>query len=376
MTDLQFTRNIWLKIRACCAIVRSDQKGERRPRPRKRRGLGFLWGENNDGAPLALVGSASFKPRNRLLAALPHEVLSSLRPHLKPVSLPRGRVLCEADEPLRRIYFVEAGAVSLVTVFEDGTTPEMATVGREGMVGIGALLGGEHALARYVVPVAGFALAMETSRFQGALRESPELRAACEAYAQAFVGHLLQNVACNAAHSVEQWCARWLLTCHDQAEHDTVELTQECLAEMLGVPDSTWTAVVGSLQQAGLIDYRRGAINVLDRLGLEAAACECYRIIRDGYERSLVCASVDAAYETAEGRLMMRLSSKALAETEGLASADTSPWIGGSLSGEGLAPGGTERTTPSRSCEPTLLCVEISATPQFLPLHFPTLLSI
>jgi CRP-like cAMP-binding protein len=87
---------------------------------------------------------------------------------------------------------------------------------------------------------------------------------------------------------VEQWCARWLLMCHDQAEHDTVELTQECLAEMLGVPDSTWTAVVGSLQQAGLIDYRRGAINVLDRLGLEAAACECYRIIRDGYERSLV----------------------------------------------------------------------------------------
>jgi CRP-like cAMP-binding protein len=237
---------------------------------------------------LALGGSASLKPRNRLLAALPHEVLSSLRLHLKPVSLPRGRVLCDAEEPLKRIYFVEAGVVSLVSVFEDGTTPEMATVGREGMVGIGALLGGEHALARYVVPVAGFALAMETSRFQGALRKSPELRAACEAYAQAFVGHLLQNIACNAAHTVEQRCARWLLTCHDQAEHDTFELTQEYLADMLDVRRSTWTAVVGSLQQAGLIDDRRGAINVLDRLGLEAAACECYRIVRDGYERSLV----------------------------------------------------------------------------------------
>jgi CRP-like cAMP-binding protein len=240
---------------------------------------------------LALVDSAGFKPRNRLLAALPHEVLSSLRPHLEFVSLPRGRVLCDAEEPLKRVHFVEAGLVSLVTVFEDGTTPEMATVGREGMVDIGALLGGAHALGRHVVPVPGCALAMEASRFQGALRESPDLRAACEAYAQAFVGHLLQNIACNAAHSVEQWCARWLLMCHDQAEHDTLELTQECLAEMLGVHRSTVTAVVGSLQQAGLIDYRRGAINVLDRRGLEAAACECYRIIRDGYyERSSVSA--------------------------------------------------------------------------------------
>jgi CRP-like cAMP-binding protein len=237
---------------------------------------------------LALADSARFKPRNGVLAALPHEVLSSLQPHLKPVSLPRERVLCEADEPLQRVYFVEAGLVSLVSLFEDGTTPEMATVGREGMVGIGALLGGEHALGRYVVPVAGFALAIEASRFHGALRERPALRAACEGYAQAFLRHLLQNIACNAVHRVEQRCARWLLTCHDQAEHDAFELTQEYLADMLGVRRSTVTVVAYSLQQAGLIHYRRGAINVLDRPGLEAAACECYRIIRDGYARSLV----------------------------------------------------------------------------------------
>ena len=123
----------------------------------------------------ALLGSASFTPRNRLLAALPHDVLSSLRPHLKPVSLPRGRVLCEADEPLERAYFVEVGAVSLVTVFENGTTAEMATVGREGMVGIGILLGGGHALGRYVVPVSGFAYAIETSRLRSALRVNLEL---------------------------------------------------------------------------------------------------------------------------------------------------------------------------------------------------------
>jgi CRP-like cAMP-binding protein len=157
---------------------------------------------------LALAGSATLNPRNRLLAALPHEVLSSLRPHLKRVSLPRGRVLCDAEEPLKRVYFVEAGIVSMVSVFEDGTTPEMARVGREGMVDIGVFLGGEHALGRYVVPVPGCALAMEASRFQGALRESPELRAACEVYAQVLVRRVLQNIACSAAHDAEQWCAR------------------------------------------------------------------------------------------------------------------------------------------------------------------------
>jgi CRP-like cAMP-binding protein len=234
---------------------------------------------------LALLDSARFKPRNRLLAALPYEVLSSLRPHLKPVSLPRGKVLCEADEPLTRVFFLEAGAVSLVTVFEDGTTAEMATVGREGVVGIGTLLGGEYALGCYVVPVSGFALAIEAGRFQSAVRLSPELRATCETYAQAFLAHLLRNVACNAAHKVEQRCARWLLMCGDQAENDSFELTQEYLAEMLGVRRSTVTVVASGLQEAGLIHYRRGAITILDRRGLEGSACECYRIVRSRYER-------------------------------------------------------------------------------------------
>ena len=238
----------------------------------------------------ALLSSASCKPRNRLLAALPHDVLSTLRPHLKPVSLPRGRVLCEAEEPLGRAYFVEVGAVSLVTVFEDGTTAEMATVGCEGMVGIGILLGGMHALGRYVVPVSGFAHAIDASRLRSALRVSPELRAACETYAQAFIAHLLQNIACNAAHRAEQRCARWLLMCADRTEADTFELTQEYLAEMLGVRRSTVTVVAGTLQQAGLIHYRRGVITILDRRGLEATVCECYRVIREGYERSLVLA--------------------------------------------------------------------------------------
>jgi CRP-like cAMP-binding protein len=253
--------------------------------PKEGRGLGPLGGKMLERT-LALVDGARFlKPGNRLLAALPHEALLSLRPHLKPASLPRGRVLSEADEPLRRVYFVEAGAVSLVAVFEDGTTAEMATVGREGMVGIATLLGGDTALGRYVVSVPGLALAIDASRFQSELGVSPELRATCEAYAQAFVAHLLQNVACNAAHTVEQRCARWLLMCADQTVDDAFELTQEYLAEMLGVRRSTVTVVARTLQQSGLISYRRGAITVLDHQGLESAACECHRTVRDGYER-------------------------------------------------------------------------------------------
>lgn len=228
-------------------------------------------------------------PRNGLLAALPQEILSSLRPHLKPVYLPRGKVLCDFDEALKRVYFVEAGIVSLVTVFEDGATAETATVGREGVVDVATLLlGGEHALGRYVVPVPSFALAIDASRLQGTLQDSPKLRAACEAYAQAFVAHLLQKVACNAAHTAEQRCACWLLICDDAAEQDTFKLTQEDLAELLGVRRSTVTVIAGALQQAGRIHYRRGAIKVLDRPGLEAAACECYRIVREGYQRLLV----------------------------------------------------------------------------------------
>jgi CRP-like cAMP-binding protein len=234
---------------------------------------------------LAPAGGARLSPRNRLLAALPFRVLLSLESSLKPVSLPRGRVLCEADEPLRWVYFVEAGAVSLVSIFEDGSTAEMATLGREGVLGISVFLGGELALGRYVVSVPGLALALEASQFRKVMRQNPEFCRGCEVYAQAFVADLLQNVACNAVHRVEQRCARWLLMWGDHTGEDTFEITQEYLADLLGVRPSTVTIVAGALQDAGLIRYRRGAITLLDRQKLEAAACECYRIVRDRYEQ-------------------------------------------------------------------------------------------
>jgi CRP-like cAMP-binding protein len=233
------------------------------------------------------VGRAGSAPRNRILAALPREVLANLLPYLKPEFLPRGRVLCDVDEALRHVYFVERGLVSMVAVFADRTTAEMATVGREGLVGIGNILGGEHALARYVVPMPAQALAIEASQFRGALRQSPELRATCNAYAHAFLGEALQTAACNSVHMVEERCARWLLMSHDRSDGDTLALTQEYLADMLGVCRSTVTLAAGALQRAGLIRYRRGAITVLDRPGLEAASCECYHVIREQYERLL-----------------------------------------------------------------------------------------
>ena len=228
------------------------------------------------------------EPRNRLLAALPGEDLQSLQAHLEAAPLASGRVLFEVDEPLMRVYFVETGVVSLLAAFENRVAIGAATVGREGAVGLGSLLlGGDTALGRYQVLVPGSALTMEIPAFRRTLHQSPKLRMACEASTRALLVQVLQAAPCSRLHTVEQRCARWLLTCADRTEDETFELALECLADMLAVPDSTWTAVGGSLQRAGLSNYRRGAIEVLDRLGLEAASCECYRMVRDHCERLL-----------------------------------------------------------------------------------------
>ena len=230
---------------------------------------------------------ARFRPRNKLLASLPYDDLLTLLPDFEPVPLVRGSVLFAADEPLMRVYFVETGVVSLVAVFEDCTTSEMAMVGREGVVGLGTLLGGDSAFGQCVVRSPGLALAVEVARFQRVTQKSPSLRAACEAYARAFLREALQSAACNSVHMVEERCARWLLMSQDRSDGEMLSLTQEYLAEMLGVCRSTVTVAAGGLQRAGLIRYHRGAIRILDRLGLERVSCECYRVIRSQYERLL-----------------------------------------------------------------------------------------
>jgi CRP-like cAMP-binding protein len=236
----------------------------------------------------APTDSKGFEPHNRLLAALSGGDLQSLQPHIEAVPLARGSVLFEVGEPLTRVCFVESGVVSLLTASYNRVPVGVGPVGREGAVGVGSLLlGGDTALGRYRVLVPGSALTMKVPAFRRALGQRPKLRMACEAGTRARLVQLLQAVPCTKLHTVEQRCARWLLMCADRTEDDTFELTQECFAEMLGVPDSTWTSVVVSLQQGGLIHYRRETITVLDRRGLEAAACECYRIVRDRCERLL-----------------------------------------------------------------------------------------
>ena len=228
------------------------------------------------------------QPRNRLLAVLPDDALLTVRPHLQTVSFTQGHVLVDANAPMTRIYFVESSVVALLTVFDNDAAVGVATVGREGVVGVATLLlGGEAALGRYQILVPGSALAMDVSPFRRALRESGQLRAVCEAYTRALFAQVLQAVPCAKLHTVEQRCARWLLMCADQTDEGTVEIAQESLARILAVPPSTMSAVASSLQRAGVIRHRRGMIVANDRQGLEATACECYRIIRDRYERLL-----------------------------------------------------------------------------------------
>ena len=231
-------------------------------------------------------GCSAFTPKNRLLSALPGSAFASLQPHLSAVTLAQGTVLFDADQLLTHIYFMETGVVSLHHAFENRATVGVAAASREGAVDLQTLfLGGNTALGRWQILVPGSALAVEVSRFWQVLHRSPKLRVACEAFTRALFVQVLQAIPCHRLHTVEQRCARWLLMCADRMEDDTFELAQESLAQILCVARSAVTAIAGTLQQAELVRYRRDEVTVLDRRGLEAAACECYRIVRNRCER-------------------------------------------------------------------------------------------
>ena len=229
----------------------------------------------------------SCRPSNRLLSALPPEVLERLVPELAPVSLAQGQVLMEACDPIERVYFPEEGVVSAVCVFPEGAVAEMSTTGCEGFVSVVAALGGERALSRHVVQVPGRALSLGADAFRRLCDEEPVLRSVALDYVQAYIAQALQYVACNGTHTVERRCARWLLMCHDRVRGDVFPMTQEFLAQMLGVQRPTVNGVAQSLQTAGLIRYSRGVVTVLDRRGLEDVSCACYGMLRRQFERLL-----------------------------------------------------------------------------------------
>ena len=223
--------------------------------------------------------------RNRLLAALPPEDLGLLGPHLVHLTMEKGALICEPGDPIEYVYFPHDCVVSLMTLMSRGVAVESSTIGREGAFGLGAAVSPRVALSRAIIQVAGRASRIEVPRLREVWKQSDELRSLVDRHSEALYGHAIQSVACNALHSVEARFCRWLLSCRDRIDNDTINLTQEFLADMLGVQRTTVTAVARALQAAGLIQYRRGVVDIVDRAGLEAIACECYGAVRRTYDR-------------------------------------------------------------------------------------------
>jgi CRP-like cAMP-binding protein len=226
--------------------------------------------------------------RNRLLAALEPPDLALLSPALKVINHRQGDVLTEAGDPVEQIYFPLGGMISLLAVMENGNGVELATVGREGAVGVLAGLAGRIAAARAVVQVEGNFAQIATAQFQRALADSPSLRNFMARYNDVQMTLIHQVAGCNALHQVTTRLCRWLLQTRDKTESDILPLTHEFLSEMLGVQRSTVTVLARELQSAGLIHYRRGRIEIVDRPGLELKACSCYEIARRKIENLFV----------------------------------------------------------------------------------------
>jgi len=218
--------------------------------------------------------------RNRLLAALLPADFALLASHLKDTHFKQGVVLQEAGGRIEQVYFPNTGMISLLAVMQSGNAVESATIGREGAVGAMAGLGGRIAVARAVVQVEGASSQISVSRFQTAIGESTGIRDLIERYNDVQMGSINQSVGCNALHHVETRLCRWLLQTRDRSDSDTLTLTQEFLSEMLGVQRTTVNLLARELQSAGLIRYRRGRIEIVDRAGLEKKACECYEVVR------------------------------------------------------------------------------------------------
>lgn len=225
--------------------------------------------------------------QNRLLASLRADDLALLTPHLNQGDLERGRLLYEPGDRIDTVYFPHDGVISLMTLMENGAAIESATIGREGALGLMAAVAPRQSLSRAIVQTPCRASRISAAQLHEAWEKSPRIRDLADRHSEALFGHAIQSVACNALHSVEARFCRWLLTCHDRISNDTVALTQEFLADMLGVQRTTVTAVARALQEKGVIRYRRGVVDIINRAGLEALTCECYGVIRGTYERLL-----------------------------------------------------------------------------------------
>ena len=217
---------------------------------------------------------------NRLLAALPADTLELLGRELKQVSLQQGAILLEPGNPVEDIYFPQTGLISLLVLTRSGDTVEAATVGREGAVGLHGGLGGRRSFTRATTQIGGRFSAVRAGRFEHIANGSAPVRDLIMRYTEVILAEAQQIGACNAMHSGGARLCRWLLQCADRTSRDELLLTQESLAQLLGVRRTTVTLLAQALQVRGLISYRRGHIVLLDCKGLRERACECYSIMR------------------------------------------------------------------------------------------------
>jgi CRP-like cAMP-binding protein len=226
-------------------------------------------------------------PGNQLLAHLPGAVRANLEPHLHRVDLKRGQPIFRAHEPLQTVYFPETGVLSLLTHLNAGEVLDVALVGKDGLAGVALLPGVNMMPCDATVEISGTALRMNGDLLKHQVRDVPPFRELLGRYAYSLFASGVQTAACNTFHSVKQRCARWLLMTHDLVEGDEIRMTHNLLATMLGVRRSTVTIVAGSLQRARLITYRHGRLTIRDRPGLQAASCDCYRLMREEQHRLL-----------------------------------------------------------------------------------------
>lgn len=225
--------------------------------------------------------SAVDAPTNHLLSILPSGDFNRIRPFLELVSLPLGKVLGESGEAINYVYFPTTAIVSLLSVMDNGSSAEIAVVGNDGVIGIAVFMGGETMLNRSVVQSEGFAHRLSAAVLKQEFGRSGALRQVLLRYTMALLSQMAQTAVCNRHHTIDQQLCRWLLLSLDRLPTNELNMTQELIANMLGVRREGVTEAAGKLQSAGLIHYSRGHITVLDRSGLEDRVCECYDVVRE-----------------------------------------------------------------------------------------------
>lgn len=234
---------------------------------------------------------------NHLLDTLSKEVQDHIFPHLEPVSMPLGEVLYESGDELRYVYFPTDCIVSLLYVMEDGASAEISVVGNEGLIGVALFMGGESTPSRGVVQSAGTAYRLSGQRLKNEFAKHGEFMFLMLRYTQSLITQMAQTAVCNRHHMVDQQLCRWLLLSLDRLSSDSITMTQELIANMLGVRREGVTEAAGKLQKLGVISYSRGHIKVLDRAKLEELSCECYEVVKKETDRLLPWPVKPGAYK-------------------------------------------------------------------------------